>query len=110
MSKMWGMPPKHNGVPGRMSCVTHTPARISAVSWASVPAIVAGALMPVCAMGPMGTGNGTLQVSKRTSIPLRENRSGLIGSSSGWAGGNCWVCPPVTTSSNSTTYAALGRS
>ena len=42
-----------------MSCVTQIPASISEVSWAIVPASVAGALIPTCAIGPIGTGSGT---------------------------------------------------
>ena len=73
--------------PGRMSCTTHSPARISAFSWAIVPARVATAVAPVWAIGPIGTGRFKRLVSKSRSMPRSGNRKGLIGSRKGYAMG-----------------------
>jgi len=112
MSNACGMPPKQTAIPGRISCVSTSPARISAVSWASVPASVTGALMPAWAIGPIGTGRGTAAVSNSTSIPAGLNRSGLIGSRNGYPKGCAAAssAEPATAAKSSTTNFALGPS
>ena len=77
MSAVAGMGPMRTGQPGCASWVSASPASCSAFNWASIPAIVTGAVEPAIGAAESTTGTRCRQHSISSVVTPASNLSGL---------------------------------